>query len=403
MKVSVATPSILPAVRQVEDDPRHHEQEQDAAREEVPVAGEGRHRVEPGPARQDDERAEQDEAEEDPLLAPHAQRGPPQDLAELLWCSRHPVRASWRVPVVGSLAVTPAERPLITANQVTTARLLPMPLIAWLIYQGDTGWWIAIGLALVVGSTDYLDGYLARKHGPTALGALLDPLADKVFLAFMYVPLVDLGFLPVWPIALMFMREFLVTAMRSAYFQRGIQFETSYLAKAKTWIQMQASGTLMLCGLLGRSGSLALLTAVLGAAIVALFVMRGLRGRFYRNLVVAVGFTAIPVALYLVADLRGDARIFFEGACWILAVLTWVSGLDYLVGGLPRLRAAGGFGRADAVRVVAAGALPVLALLLLIETAAPAWAVLALLAFELAVGGLDNMLSLAGRAAPRSR
>jgi cardiolipin synthase len=296
--------------------------------------------------------------------------------------------------------VTPGSKPLITANQVTTARLLPMPLIAWLIYQGETGWWIAICLALVVGSTDYLDGYLARKHGPTTLGALLDPLADKIFLAFMYVPLCDLGFLPVWPIALMFMREFLVTAMRSAYAQRNIQFETSYLAKAKTWIQMQASGTLMLCGLLGQTGSLALLSGVLGAAVLALLVMRVLRGVFYKNLWVAVLFTAMPVGLFVLADWRGDARIFFHGATWILALLTWVSGLDYLVGGLPRLRAAGGFGRADAVRVIAAGALPVLALLVLVETDAPAWAILALFAFELALGGLDNLLSLHGRSAP---
>jgi cardiolipin synthase len=298
-----------------------------------------------------------------------------------------------------SRLVALAPRPLITANQVTMARLVPMPLIAWLIYQGETGWWIAISLALVVGSTDYLDGHLARKYGPTALGALLDPLADKVFLAFMFVPLCDLGFLPVWPIALMFMREFLVTAMRSAYAQRGIHFETSYLAKAKTWIQMQASGTLMLCGLLGRTGSLALLSGVFAAAVLALLFMRVVRGRFYKNLLVAVAFCALPVALYLLADARGDGRIFFDGACWILALLTWVSGLDYLVGGLPRLRAAGGFGRADAVRVIAAGAMPLLALFLVTGTGAPAWAVLALLAFELAVGGLDNMLSLHGLAA----
>jgi cardiolipin synthase (CMP-forming) len=302
--------------------------------------------------------------------------------------------------MVGSRAVAPGSKPFITANQVTTARLVPMPLIAWLIYQGETGWWIAVSLALVVGSTDYLDGYLARKHGPTALGALLDPLADKIFLAFMYVPLVDLGFLPVWPIALMFMREFLVTAMRSAYLQRAIHFETSYLAKAKTWIQMQASGTLMLCGLLGRTGSLALLSGVLGTAVLVLFAMRVLRGRFYKNLVVAVIFCSLPVGLYFLADARGDAGIFFAGSCWILAALTWVSGLDYLVGGLPRLRAAGGLRLTDAVRVVAAGALPILALLVLTETDAPAWAVLALLAFELALGGLDNMLSMSGRAAP---
>ena len=293
----------------------------------------------------------------------------------------------------------PRARPLVTANQVTVARLIPMPLIAWLIYQGVTGWWIAIGIALVVGSTDYLDGYLARKHGPTVLGALLDPLADKVFLAFMYVPLADRGLLPATAIALMFVREFVVTAMRSAYAQRGIQFETSYLAKVKTWVQMQGVGTLMLCALLDRGQTYALLIATLAVPVLLLLALLVVKRRLFRNLWVASAFMGLPLALHAVAESRGDMTLFFAGCAWILTALTWVSGLDYLVGGLSRLRAAGGFGRADAVRMIASVALPALLVAALVRGDAPPWAVLALFAVELAVGGLDNLLSLHGRAA----
>jgi CDP-diacylglycerol--glycerol-3-phosphate 3-phosphatidyltransferase len=298
--------------------------------------------------------------------------------------------------------VSTAERqkPLVTANQVTVARLVPMPLIAWLIYQGQGGWWTAVVIAFFVGSTDYLDGYLARKHGPTTLGALLDPLADKIFLAFMYVPLADLRFLMATAVAMMFARELLVTAMRSAYLQRNIQFETSYLAKFKTWVQMQAVGTFMLIGLLPRTGDLVALFGVLALSVVTLIALRVVKGRFYRNLWVGSAFALWPPLLYLFAIDQGDQGLFVHGATWVVVGLTWASGLDYLVGGLKRLRAAGGFRRADAVRVVAGGALPLLALTALVQTDAPAWAILAVMAFELALGGLDNLLSVHGRAAP---
>lgn len=288
----------------------------------------------------------------------------------------------------------------VTANQVTMARLVPMPLIAWLIYQGPGDWWWAIGLALVVGSTDYIDGALARKHGPTVLGALLDPLADKVFLAFMYVPLADLRFLPASAVALMFAREFLVTAMRSAYAQRNITFETSYLAKVKTWVQMQGSGTLMVCALLPTAWVISLLGAAVGVPLIGLVVLYALRRRLFRNLWVAALFGLLPLSLYLVSIREGDLGYLLWGATWALTALTWVSGLDYFVGGLARLRAVDGFNRADAVRVVGAALLPLVALAALVQTPAPAWAVLGLLASELAVGGLDNLLSVHHRAAP---
>src|SRR6187549_2244751 len=122
-----------------------------------------------------------------------------------------------------------------------------MPLLSWLIYQGaEHGYedniymWGALIAGTLIGCTDWIDGLLARKYGPTVLGGLLDPIADKVFIAFAYVPFADDGMLvPAWVAALMFTREFFITSLRSAYEQRNLTLKTSYLAKVKTWTQMQ--------------------------------------------------------------------------------------------------------------------------------------------------------------------
>src|SRR5262249_37815380 len=94
--------------------------------------------------------------------------------------------------------------------------------------------------------TDFVDGYLARKQGPTVLGGLMDPIADKVFIAITFLPAVDLKWVPSWLVALLFVREFFVTAARTSYEQRDLQLKSSYLARYKTWVQMCGVGVLML-------------------------------------------------------------------------------------------------------------------------------------------------------------
>jgi hypothetical protein len=76
-----------------------------------------------------------------------------------------------------------------------------------------------------------------------------------------------------------------------------------------------------------------------------------------------------------------------------VVAITWISGLDYLAVGWKQLRGRGDFARADAVRLLGSLALPVLAFAVLVETSAPRWPLYAIMAFELAVGGLDNLLS----------
>ncbi len=285
-------------------------------------------------------------------------------------------------------------KPLITANQVTLARLIPMPLLAWLIYEGnrlgnDTYLWWALIAGTAIGCTDWVDGMLARKYGPTTLGGLLDPIADKVFIGFAYTPFADSGLVPWWACALMFTREFFITALRSAYEQRGMKFKTSYLAKAKTWTQMQGIGVLLLFPLLDNKAILMWLFAA-GAAIpiVVLVVWKIVKGEWWRGAFVMFGSFAAMLVVFLI-DERYAPRALMIG----IVGITWISGLDYIVQGWPKLRAHGDFSRADFVRILGSLMLPILLFAVLVYTDAPRWTIFAILSFELAVGGLDNLLS----------
>jgi len=73
--------------------------------------------------------------------------------------------------------------------------------------------------------------------------------------------------------------------------------------------------------------------------------------------------------------------------------ITWFSGLDYIVGGWSQLRGRGDFTKADGVRLLGSLTLPILLFAVLVYTDAPRWTIFAILSFELAVGGLDNLLS----------
>lgn len=272
---------------------------------------------------------------------------------------------------------------------VTFARLFPMPVICWLIYSGEI--WTTLIVGTLVGSTDFVDGYLARKHGPTVLGGLMDPIADKVFIAFAYFPFADpdIGLVPAWAVALMFVREFLVTALRSAYEQRGLTLKTSYLGKFKTWTQMQALGMLVLFLLLNQTQMYVLLFIMIGVPIVGLIAVAVLQKRFWIGafLMATCHIPILVLYQYSTVEVIGDLIMI------IVVSLTWLSGFDYVVVGVRELRGRGDIGRQDLVRIVGSIALPCLIFAAMVYTDMPAWSLVAILAVELAVGGLDNLLS----------
>lgn len=272
---------------------------------------------------------------------------------------------------------------------VTIMRLIPMPLLCWLVYADQI--WIALALGALIGCTDFVDGYLARKHGPTVLGGLLDPIADKVFVALAYLPFVDLGLVPPWAVALIFVREFVVTALRSAYEQRGLSMKTSYFGKVKTWTQMQGLGVLLLFLLLAEHGLVlyGLIVAAIAGPLLAMALLWLLRRRFSPGALI-MGLMSLPL-LYL--HVRGDLDFTVTFIMVVVVGVTWLSGIDYIVVGLRDLRGRGDFHLADVARIIGALLLPVVVFTVLVETSMPVWAPATILAVELSVGGLDNLLS----------
>ena len=128
------------------------------------------------------------------------------------------------------------------ANLVTVARVLIAPLMLVLIPDSPGGSWAAFTLWFLLCSSDGVDGYLARRHGATNLGAFLDPLADKILvLGAMFILVANDTFWIV-PVALVTARELLISLYRTFVASRGVSVPASKVAKWKTFIQQLAVG-----------------------------------------------------------------------------------------------------------------------------------------------------------------
>jgi CDP-diacylglycerol--glycerol-3-phosphate 3-phosphatidyltransferase len=106
----------------------------------------------------------------------------------------------------------------------------------------------AFVLFSVAACTDFLDGYLARRMNLTsAVGAMLDPIADKAMVVTALVALVGLYGFTLWltvPVALILLRELLVSGLRE--YLGDVKLPVTKLAKGKTTVQMVAIGLLLL-------------------------------------------------------------------------------------------------------------------------------------------------------------
>jgi phosphatidylglycerophosphate synthase len=129
--------------------------------------------------------------------------------------------------------------------------------------------------------------------------------------------------------------------------------------------------------------------AGIGLSVVALAARWFASRTFWRGAAIMAASLGVFCGLLV----PGDRSIALVGVVIAVLAITWVSGLDYLVTGLRKLRGRGALGGGDVVRMLGAVALPCLLVALLVDSAAPAWGVMAILALELSVGGLDNLLA----------
>jgi len=135
-------------------------------------------------------------------------------------------------------------------NVLTVSRILAIPVVLGFIMLGTPlGNWLAFSAYTYACITDFFDGYLARAwHQQSAFGRFLDPIADKLLVAgvlFMLVGVETIGAVHILPAAVILCREILVSGLREFLAEARVGLPVSLLAKWKTTIQMLALGFLI--------------------------------------------------------------------------------------------------------------------------------------------------------------
>jgi CDP-diacylglycerol--glycerol-3-phosphate 3-phosphatidyltransferase len=151
------------------------------------------------------------------------------------------------MPAVGP---TPAIPVLNIANGLTTLRVLLVPVFGAFVVAGElehAGWRTAATVAFAVASiTDYVDGWIARRHNlVTSFGKVADPIADKALIGTALVLLSVYDVVPWWVTTLILVREIGITAMRFLVLRHGV-IPASPGGKVKTMLQSIGIGWLLL-------------------------------------------------------------------------------------------------------------------------------------------------------------
>ncbi|OIQ81374.1 CDP-diacylglycerol--glycerol-3-phosphate 3-phosphatidyltransferase [mine drainage metagenome] len=118
------------------------------------------------------------------------------------------------------------------ALSITLLRFVLAPLLVWALLQDHPV--AALGIFLLGSLSDALDGYIARRFNQcTPLGALLDPLADKLLVACGMLTLLWQGHFPLWLAAAALLRDFIIMGGALAYHRVTGRLEMQPLALSK--------------------------------------------------------------------------------------------------------------------------------------------------------------------------
>lgn len=143
--------------------------------------------------------------------------------------------------------MTEGDRLLTVPNALSVLRLAGVPLFLWLLLgPRDDGW--AIVVFVVSGITDWLDGKVARWLNQTSrLGAMLDPLADRLYTLAAMVAFVVRDIVPLWVVLLVIVRDLAVLVCLPLLRRRGYgPPEVLYLGKGATFVLLYAFPFLLL-------------------------------------------------------------------------------------------------------------------------------------------------------------
>ena len=142
-------------------------------------------------------------------------------------------------------------------NWITIGRILAVPfLLILMIFIDDKSAHVRVNQVLSFAAfaifvsamcSDMVDGYLARKRGLiSTFGKFIDPLADKMLFIVAMIMMVPMGRIPAWLVAIFFMREVTVTALRGIAIDDGVVISASHWGKYKSAFVSSATAGLLL-------------------------------------------------------------------------------------------------------------------------------------------------------------
>lgn len=141
-------------------------------------------------------------------------------------------------------------RSLNLPNLITTSRLVLSLILFELIYL-DGYWLTSAALFVFAASTDFLDGYIARKYGQvTTLGRILDPFVDKIIVGGSFIFLINkqtvvgdvvlTSGVTAWMTLIVIGREMFVSSLRGFLEHQGVDFSADWVGKSKMALQCVA-------------------------------------------------------------------------------------------------------------------------------------------------------------------
>jgi CDP-diacylglycerol---glycerol-3-phosphate 3-phosphatidyltransferase len=209
-------------------------------------------------------------------------------------------------------------------NYLSLARIFLVPLLVVVLLAPISEDWfgaqryaLAIGIFLAASLTDILDGHLARRRNQVSkLGALLDPIADKLLVSAALIVLVEKHLAPAWAVAIILGREFAVTGLRSIAATEGLVISAQKAGKIKMWAQCVAIVSL-------------LVAAANGTPPVSNFGWALPTFRFWEVAEVQMAFTNLLSFSLTSNDWRVFGYLVGRGALWIAVITACWSMYDY--------------------------------------------------------------------------
>ena len=156
------------------------------------------------------------------------------------------------------------DRVFTVPNLISMARLAGVPVFLWLVLVPQADWW-AVGLLIAAGLSDWLDGKLARAwNQQSRLGQVLDPAADRLYIAATLIALAVRAIIPWWLVAVLVFRELVLGGALLVLRRHSISpLQVSFVGKAATLCLLYAF-PLVLLG--SHAGTAALTARVTGWA-----------------------------------------------------------------------------------------------------------------------------------------